>query len=206
MARIYFIAGPPGVGKSTLGHLLLPKGFEILNEDDARMKYKAKGYIDYKIHSMYRVRNIIRQNLINSEDFALELNLGYNHQYDYAKSIWNFNKQNQIEAFLFFTDELELCLTRAELRYHNGLHLVEPQTIKEMYHNQLPLLKENFSMFDRISFLNVTKKAIKNIGRYDRSFGLENYSNKKPVWYHKDLEPFIENYIWENDIGKSIGR
>lgn len=202
MARIYFIAGPPGVGKSTSAHLLLPEGFEILNEDDTRMKYKAKGYIDYKEHSMYRVRDMIRQNLINRLDFALELNLGYTHQYDYAKSIRDFNRKNQIESFLFFTDDLELCLARAELRYHNGLHLVDPHTIKEMYNNQLPLSKENFSMFDRISFLNVTKKATQNIATYDKSSGLENYSKKKPNWFYKDLEPFIQNYIRKNDIKK----
>ncbi|HLR50925.1 MAG TPA: hypothetical protein VK076_10140 [Candidatus Sphingobacterium stercoripullorum] len=101
MATIHFIAGPPGVGKSTSGSIFIPKGLNILNEDDARMKYKAQGYIDYKEYSMYRVRNIIRQNLIKSVDFALELNLGYAHQYDYAKSMRDFNRENRIEAILF---------------------------------------------------------------------------------------------------------
>lgn len=206
MATIYFIAGPPGVGKSTSGTLFTPKELDVLNEDDTRMKYKAQGYIDYKEHSMYRVRDMIRQNLIDSEDFALELNLGYTHQYDYAKSMWNFNRANRIEAILFFTDDLNLCLKRANLRYQHGLHLVEPQTIKEMYHNQLPLLKENFAMFDRISFLNATETSTEHIATYDKSFGLENHKNKKTIWFHRDLEPFIENYIWENDIGRSIGR
>lgn len=104
MATIYFIAGPPGVGKSTSGTLFTPKELDVLNQDDTRMKYKAQGYIDYKEHSMYRVRDMTRQNLINSVDFALELNLGYTHQYDYAKSKSGTNSSSNFRMVLSYSN------------------------------------------------------------------------------------------------------
>jgi len=84
MSSIHIIAGPPGIGKSTRGPDYINPNLDILNEDDMRLKYKEKGFIDYNEYSIFRVRDIIKQKLIRDEDFALELNLGFPHQYEYA--------------------------------------------------------------------------------------------------------------------------
>ncbi|BAU52096.1 hypothetical protein [Mucilaginibacter gotjawali] len=150
MSAIQIIAGPPGIGKSTKGFEYIDEDLDILNEDEMRFKYKAKGFADYNEYSIYRVREIIRRKLIRNEDIALELNLGYPHQYEYALAAKKFNNENQLNVILFFTDSLQLCLDRAKIRYESGLHLVTPETITEMYNNTLPLLKTNFDAIDNL--------------------------------------------------------
>lgn len=83
MSVINIIAGPPGIGKSTNGSDYIDENLDVLNEDEMRFRYKAKGYADYNEYSIYRARDIIRRKLIRNENIALELNLGYPHQYEY---------------------------------------------------------------------------------------------------------------------------
>jgi broad-specificity NMP kinase len=40
MSEIFIIAGPPGIGKSTMGSQYIPADLDLLNEDDMRLKYK----------------------------------------------------------------------------------------------------------------------------------------------------------------------
>jgi len=66
-----------------------------------RFKYKTQGYADYNEYSIHRVRETIRRNLIKNEDFALELNLGFAHQFEYTLSIKRFNYENKLNVVLF---------------------------------------------------------------------------------------------------------
>jgi len=84
MSVINIIAGPPGIGKSTKGFYYIDENLDILNEDEMRFRYKAKGFADYNEYAIYRVHDVIRRKLIRNETIALELNLGYHHQYEYA--------------------------------------------------------------------------------------------------------------------------
>lgn len=74
---------------------------DILNEDEIRFKYKAQGYADYNEYSIHRVRDTIRKNLIKDEDFALELNPGFVHQFEYTLSLKRFNYENKLYIVLF---------------------------------------------------------------------------------------------------------
>jgi hypothetical protein len=44
----------------------------------------------------------IRSNLFAKEDFALELNLGFQSHYDYLKSLAYFDPNNKVHLILFF--------------------------------------------------------------------------------------------------------
>ena len=57
MSALFIIAGPPGIGKSTSGDEFINPGLDILNEDEMRFMYKAKGYADYNEYSIHRVRD-----------------------------------------------------------------------------------------------------------------------------------------------------
>ena len=45
--NIYFIAGPPGIGKSTYSRELVPKQIPIVDHDLAAYQYKKRGFSDY---------------------------------------------------------------------------------------------------------------------------------------------------------------
>jgi len=196
MSTIHIIAGPPGIGKSTKGFDYIDESLDILNEDEMRFRYKAKGFADYNEYSIYRVREIIKRKLIRNEDFALELNLGYQHQYEYVLSAKKFGVDNKLNIILFFTDSLQLCLDRAKIRHQNGLHLVLPETITEMYNNTLPLLKDNFEFIDKLSLVNTTRQNdFFTVADYDKTANQFHIRNQSPDWFKNDLKPFLERFI-----------
>jgi len=193
---IYIIAGPPGIGKSTNGFDYIDDDLDILNEDDMRFRYKAKGYADYNEYSIYRVRDIIRRKLIRNEDIALELNLGYPHQYEYALAAKKFSNENQLNVILFFTDSLQLCIERAAIRFESGLHLVKPETITEMYNNTIPLLKANFDAIDNLSLIDATEENdFLTVAEYSKAAKKLELRGQNPDWFKNDLKLFIELYF-----------
>jgi predicted ABC-type ATPase len=128
----------------------------------------------------FGVNQTIKNHLFEKKDFVLELNLGFQSHYDYLKSIAYFNSENQIHLILYFTENIELCLLRAETRHRNGGHLVRSEIIKEMYENAFHLFKENVVLFTTIKFLDITDTSItevtqKNIPNWLRDNDLIQY-------------------------------
>lgn len=196
MAAIYIIAGPPGVGKSTNGFDFIPEHLDIINEDDTRLRYKAKGFADYNEYAIYRVRDIIKQKLIQQEDFALELNLGFPNQYDYAASLKKFSSVIKLHVILFFTNDLQLCLDRARERHLAGLHLVDPNTVTKMYNNTMPLLADNFAIIDDLLLVDVSPdNTITPVAHYDRQTNRLTESFLKTDWYISVAKPIIAYHI-----------
>lgn len=161
--NMYIIAGPPGIGKSTRGLRFIPKNIEIIDHDLAAYQYKKEGFADYKELGILSGNQQIRSNLFAKESFALELNLGFQSHYDYLKSMANFDPTNKVHLILFFTDSLDLCLTRASIRHESGGHLVKPEIVTEMYESTIPLFKENFSLFSSINFINNTNTIVRKV-------------------------------------------
>ena len=196
MSVIHIVAGPPGIGKSTKGFDYIDESLDILNEDEMRFRYKTRGFADYNEYSIYRVREIIKRKLIRNEDFAHELNLGYQHQYEYVLSAKKFGVDNKLNIILFFTDSLQLCLDRAKIRHQNGLHLVLPETITEMYNNTLTLLKDNFEFIDKLSLVSTTRQNdFFTVADYDKAANQCHIRNHSPNWFKNNLKPFLERFV-----------
>jgi predicted ABC-type ATPase len=182
MSVIHIIAGPPGIGKSTRGAAYISQELDVLNEDDMRLKYKEKGFIDYNEYSIYRVRDIIKEKLIRDEDFALELNLGFQHQYEYAISAKQFSQNNKLHVIIFYTDSLQLCLDRAKLRYENGLHLVKPEI--------------NFDKVDHAIFVNAnTQNKFSLVAVYNKALNKLQLYDFAVDWFENELRRYIEGRI-----------
>lgn len=158
--NIYVIAGPPGIGKSTSGHRFVPNNIPIIDQDLAAYQYRKEGFSDYQHLATLKSNQQIKGYLFDSKDFALELNLGFPSHYDYLKSIAAFNPSNTIHLLLFYTDNLNLCLTRAHVRHKNGGHLVKPEIVTEMYEQTFPLLKQNLSLFHTFRFIDISNTLI----------------------------------------------
>ena len=141
--NIYVIAGPPGIGKSTYSRELVPANIPIIDQDLAAYQYKKKGFEDYQDIATIATNQRIKQYLFDKGSFALELNLGFESHYAYLKSIASIDWSNKITVLLFFTDSVELCLDRAQVRHENGGHEVRADIIKEMYANTFSLFEQN---------------------------------------------------------------
>jgi predicted ABC-type ATPase len=158
--NIYIIAGPPGIGKSTSGYRFVPAEIPIIDQDLAAYQYRKEGFTDYQHLATLKSNQQIKDFLFAETDFALELNLGFLSHYDYLKSIASFNPTNSIHLILFYTNNVEFCLTRAETRYKDGGHLVKPEIVREMFEQTFPLLKENLPIFKTFRFINVSQISI----------------------------------------------
>lgn len=204
MAKIYIIAGPPGVGKSTSGADFIPDEVSLLDADLIAHRYKEQGFIDYKDIGNWRFQSVLRDYLVSGRDFAVELNLGFQSHYDLVKRLKNFNKENQIEVVLFHTDDLQLCLDRARIRHENGLHLVPPETILEMYHNTVPLLTEHFDMFSSITGIdvkgnNIITEPFLQFNRLNKELKIA----KSPEWFTDKLTELLNKAIINEDVRQS---
>lgn len=179
--NIFIIAGPPGVGKSSSSFRYIPDIVPIIDQDLAAYQYRKDGFRDYQQLATLGVNQKIKDHLFQKKDFALELNLGFQSHYDYLKSIVYFDSINQIHLIIYFTDSLELCISRAETRHKNGGHLVEEAIVTEMFENTFPLFKENKGLFSSMKFLDVSKKGITNVS-----------SNHIPNWIKdNDLTQYL---------------
>ena len=191
MSQIFVIAGPPGVGKSTSGAKFIDPELEILNEDEMAFKYRTQGYPDYKEQAIHRLTQTIRTKLIRNEDFALELNLGYPEHYDYILSAKKFREENTLHVVLYYSDDLEICIERAKLRFESGRHLVRPETIREMYANTIPLLQANLAQIDSLSFVDSGGGQARPIATYDRLKNKLELIESKCAWFHEKVYPII---------------
>lgn len=158
--KIYVIAGPPGIGKSTNAKNLIPKKTPIIDQDLAGYQYKREGFTNYKDLATLASNQRIREYLFEKKSFALGLNLGFQSHYDYLKSIASFDRSNEINLILFFTDNMDLCIDRAKIRHMNGGHEVKQEVIEEMYNNTFKLFEQNKSLFSKVGLINVNETSI----------------------------------------------
>jgi dephospho-CoA kinase len=98
--NIYLIAGPPGIGKSTNARKFIAPNLTIVDQDLAGYQYKKQGFADYRDLASLRTNQTIRECLFAQQDFALELNLGFQSHYDYLKSIVYFDQCGSSAAVL----------------------------------------------------------------------------------------------------------
>ncbi|GAA0882171.1 hypothetical protein GCM10009120_07680 [Sphingobacterium siyangense subsp. cladoniae] len=204
MATIYIIAGPPGIGKSTSGIDFLPDGIPVLDADLIAHRYREQGFADYKDIGNWRFQNILRDYLVSGRDFSVELNLGFQSHYDLVSRLRNFNRENRLELILFHTGDLQLCLDRARIRHENGLHLVLPETIREMYQNTIPLLIENIEIFSSITGIDVVRDTIviEPFLKFDR-LKQELKIIHRPRWFTGALADLLEKAIVNKQIRQS---
>ena len=161
--NIYLIAGPPGIGKSTYGRELIPNHVPIVDHDLAAYQYKKKGVADYSELASLKANQFIDFCIKNGDDFALELNLGYQSHYDYVGGLAVARRNILIHLILFFTDHVELCLLRAKVRHQSGGHLVEPDVIRTMYRDTIPLFKKHRRLFASVSLISATDLEIEEV-------------------------------------------
>lgn len=193
MAKIYIIAGPPGIGKSTAGSNFIPEDLNILDPDFIAERYRAKGFADYKEVGHLRFESMVKHELFSGKDFGIELNLGFQNHYNYIASIKNFGNENSIDVVLFYTDDINLCYQRAKIRHEEGLHYVPPETIKEMYENTLPLLGKNIPMVSSLTAIKVTKDDDPVVCMtFDKAARMMRVSKDLPDWAEQSLKVFVQ--------------
>ena len=196
MAQIFIIAGPPGIGKSSAGYYFIPENLIILDPDQIANRYKIQGFSDYKDIGHIKFNELLKKELFKGNDFAIELNLGFQSHYDFIKSVKSFNSDNTIDVVLFHTDDIDLCFQRAKIRHQSGLHLVDPDTIREMYQNTIPLLLANFPLISSLLAINVSAEDLPKIClEYRKAEKQLVIVNQQPGWSNSALKAFLKAQV-----------
>jgi predicted ABC-type ATPase len=140
MPELHVVAGPNGIGKTTIFKDLVPKGLEYLNADliAKTIREKASGRNAQDIANQ-EAGKIFYQKANMQESFAIETNLW---DVDTYKSFQDLqNKGYQIYIYFLSTDNVNICLERVNLRVKQGGHFVHPEVIQQRYTTGLALLK-----------------------------------------------------------------
>ena len=163
MAKVYIIAGTPGIGKSTSGRYVIPPNIEILNHDNLLLYYKCKETVAYEDLANLKANNFIVEQLKSNNDFGIELNLGFDNHYDLLKHIKEKYSHFRIEVILFHTDNVEICIDRVLLRAKAGGHIVERDIVLKMYENILPLIRKYAYLIQDIQLVNVDSEYLETV-------------------------------------------
>lgn len=186
MAKVYIIAGTPGIGKTTSGKFFLPPSIEILNHDNLQLYFKRKRVIDYEELSNLKANEFILKQLELNNDFGVELNLGFDNHYELLRFIKKKYAHYEIEVVFFHTDDIQICIDRALLRQKFGGHLVEVHIIKQMYENMISLLQNNANLIHKIQLINVEFDRLRLLYPINVKANLTN--SELPNWV-KSLAP-----------------
>jgi predicted ABC-type ATPase len=196
MAEIIVIAGPPGIGKTSASESILVNGELYLNQDYFYLKYREQNNSDPDKAGSDKFKKEIFEVLDTNKNFGYETNLGFNWQYEDLKQVITYKPNNSIQLHLFFTEDVNLCWSRADQRFNAGGHFVSDKTIFQMYHNTFTLLKSNLELFDRIYLYDV-----KPIGSPDLILSVEHTGRflfrekQMPNWAIKNILPFLEGRL-----------
>lgn len=190
MSQIFIIAGPPGVGKSINGAEFIRPGLDIINEDEVQVRNNDQQ------QAVLSARELVKRQLITGKDFAYELNLGCQEQYDYIIAAKGPGRQNKLHVILFFSDSLQLCLDRVKIRHENGSDFVPAAAVTELYNNTIPLLKSNFEEIDTLRLIDAKITGrLSPAAEYMKEEKRLRIRDFGPKWLLDEVLPFISQHL-----------
>lgn len=138
MKKLYIIAGPNGVGKTTLSYTILPEIFdcyEFVNADEIAKGISPLNPEKAGLRSGRLMLQRIKELIELDESFAIETTLSTKSYFSLVK---NAQQQNYEVVLLFLTlDSVELAMQRVSTRVKEGGHNIPIEVIKRRYKNGL---------------------------------------------------------------------
>ena len=153
MPRLYVVAGPNGVGKSTFGPAIT--GISDLFNGDACLKLLRESTptisesalrfkVDEEIFSEIKLE-VVKE----GKDFAFETNFTSDQP---TKSVREFRNAGYLTFLIFISVPfIEDCHQRVKMRVLQGGHPVDAETIERNFYSGYDSLHKYFMEFDNVS-------------------------------------------------------
>ncbi len=153
MPSLYVVAGPNGVGKSTLFNSIIPEGLDYINADlIVKSLREQSGGNNIQDIANQEVASIFYSKIKKNESFALETNLSDIETYKSFIGIQSL--QYEVNVFFLSVEPVEICIERVNQRVKQGGHNVNANIIRERYITGLALLKHYKSFPNRLVLLD----------------------------------------------------
>lgn len=146
---IYVLAGPNGIGKTTINAFFIPAGVVFINADDIAKQLREK-LGNTHTQELANAEALERMNhfIARKMSLAIETNLADN-------DTWQFLIRLQMTGYkvhihFLGTSDVNICIDRVAVRYKQGGHFVRPDIVKMRYENGLTLLQFYKNIPDRL--------------------------------------------------------
>ncbi len=182
---IYVLAGPNGVGKSTVAYQLIPAGVEQINPDDIARQFRQRSSHQEVVLQQTNEEATRRMDAHRSrqESFSIETNLYDRRTWDYFLALQQTGYR--LEVIFLCTTEVSTLSERVRNRYRLGGHFVREDVIRERYVNGLYWLNHYFDWPDSLTLFD-TADGFEVV--YRRLGGTVQYqADPLPTWVTQHL-------------------
>lgn len=140
MPELFVLAGPNGVGKTSLFKEIVPSGLDYINADlIAKELRRSAGGLNTQDLANRETSHRYFEKISRNESFAIETNLCDNETY---KSFIQLQARGyKINICFMSVDDVQICIDRVNMRVGLGGHFVRPDIIRERYNSSLKLLR-----------------------------------------------------------------
>ncbi len=157
---IHVLAGPNGVGKTTLNYFAIPDGVTYINADDiARQLRERMGNINLQEIANAQAIEQMNKFIERKESFAIETNLADLETWKFLMGVQKLGYYLQL--YFFCVDDIAICNNRITYRVLQGGHFVNPQTVKMRYDAGLKLLKQFKNIPNNLILIDNSTESIK---------------------------------------------
>ncbi|MCE2994809.1 MAG: zeta toxin family protein [Cyclobacteriaceae bacterium] len=129
MPSLYVVAGPNGVGKSTLFNAIIPEGIDYINADlIVNSLREQSGGNNIQDIANQEVSSLFYSKIKKNESFALETNLSDIETYKSFIGIQSLHYE--VNVFFLSVEPVEICIERVNQRVKQGGHNVNANIIR----------------------------------------------------------------------------
>ena len=137
--KLYIIAGPNGIGKTSTALTQISMNVPIINADEITKQLK-------ETFPQINVQELAQDETTKQINFYLGQKLSFGFETNLADlETWKFIERVQILGYqivvtFYCLDDVKLCIERVENRVKQGGHFVRPDIVKARYENGLKLV------------------------------------------------------------------
>lgn len=178
---IYVLAGPNGIGKTTVNPFFIPSGVTYINADDIAKQLKEK-YQNINVQELANAQALEQMNkfIISRQDFAIETNLADNDTWKFLENIQLLGYSVQLNFFC--TDNINICINRIAMRVLQGGHFVRTDIVHLRYEAGLKLLKYYKGVPDKLLLTDNTSGLSRNCAELNKGELVSIDKENLPIW------------------------
>jgi predicted ABC-type ATPase len=156
---IYVLAGPNGIGKTTLNPFFIPNGVPYINADDiARQLRERLG--DINVQEIANAQALERMNefIAKRKGLAIETNLADKETWQFLIGVQGLGYALHLN--FFGVSDIDICINRVFNRVPQGGHFVQPDIVRMRYEAGLKLLRHYKNIPNRLILTDNTTESV----------------------------------------------